>query len=343
MSSESVGTKRRSRPRLRHPAEVPFLIFMVVLNILIIAAILDAAAVLPFLPERLEDTGWATAIRVALIALLLFVPALILVREIQRASTRGTAVQLSQRQFPDLYRTAEDFAHQLGLRRPPEIFLANGNGALNAFAAQATGYDYVVLSNELFVNLHTVTGTGLDSSSATSWATSACTMSRSGTRSRSPTASSSRCSGRRCHGCVNTPATGTAPTCRRSAPRDWSCWPPAATPRPTSTWRSLCGRAASCGGSGSASPNCRGRTRSRFAAWSVCIAWACSMPMPGVPRRDADGRRHPRSASSKPPTPNARGAAGPACRAGSRSWPPPRPASRWPSRSPGRWRQWRPG
>jgi Zn-dependent protease with chaperone function len=161
MSSESVGTKRRSRPRLRHPAEVPFLIFMVVLNILIIAAILDAAAVLPFLPERLEDTGWATAIRVALIALLLFVPALILVREIQRASTRGTAVQLSQRQFPDLYRTAEDFAHQLGLRRPPEIFLANGNGALNAFAAQATGYDYVVLSNELFVNLHNRNRDGL--------------------------------------------------------------------------------------------------------------------------------------------------------------------------------------
>jgi hypothetical protein len=89
MSSASAATKRRSRPRLRHPAEVPLFIFMVVLNILIIAAILDAAAVLPFLPERLQDSGWATAIRAALISLLLFVPGLILVREIQRASTRG--------------------------------------------------------------------------------------------------------------------------------------------------------------------------------------------------------------------------------------------------------------
>jgi Zn-dependent protease with chaperone function len=154
MSSASVGTKRRSRPRLRHPAEVPFFIFMVVLNLLIIAAVLNAARVLPFLPERLEDSGWATAIRAALISLLLFVPALIVVREVQRASTRGTAVQLSQRQFPELYQTAEDFAHRLGLRRRPEIFLANGNGALNAFAAQATGHDYVVLSNELFANLY---------------------------------------------------------------------------------------------------------------------------------------------------------------------------------------------
>jgi Zn-dependent protease with chaperone function len=161
MSSASVGTRRRSRPRLRHPAEVPFFIFMVLLNLLIIAVILNAAAVLPFLPDRLQDTGWATAIRAALIGLLLLVPGLIVVREIQRASTRGTAVQLSQRQYPELYQTAEDFAHQLGLRRRPEIFLANGNGALNAFAAQATGYDYVVLSNELFANLHNRNRDGL--------------------------------------------------------------------------------------------------------------------------------------------------------------------------------------
>src|SRR4029434_11030096 len=54
----------------------------------------------------------------------------------------------------DLYRTAEEFAHQLGLSRRPVIYLGNGNGTLNAFAAQATGYDSVVLSNELFVNLY---------------------------------------------------------------------------------------------------------------------------------------------------------------------------------------------
>lgn len=54
--------------------EVPFFIIMVVLNLVIIAVILNAAAVLPFLPDRLQDTGWATAIRTALIGLLLLVP-----------------------------------------------------------------------------------------------------------------------------------------------------------------------------------------------------------------------------------------------------------------------------
>jgi hypothetical protein len=56
-------------------------------------AVLDV--VLPFLPEPLKQSGWAVAIRSAFIALLLLLPALIVIRETQRAGTRGTAVQLS--------------------------------------------------------------------------------------------------------------------------------------------------------------------------------------------------------------------------------------------------------
>jgi Zn-dependent protease with chaperone function len=143
-----------SSRRLRHPAELPFFIFMVVLNVLIIGLIIQAAVLLPFLPERLQGSGWAVAVRTALIGLLLFIPALIVVRETQRASIRGTAVELSPRQYSGLYETADDFAHRLGLRRRPQIYLANGNGTLNAFAAQAHRHDYVVLANELFVNLY---------------------------------------------------------------------------------------------------------------------------------------------------------------------------------------------
>ncbi len=139
---------------LRHPAEVAFFVVMVALNVVAIAAILLAAVVLPFVPQELRDTGVGTGIRSALIGLLLLVPALIVIRETQRASVRGSAVKLSRSQFPDLYKVADEFAVALGLRRRPEIFLGNGNGSLNAFAAQAMGYDYVVLSNELFANLY---------------------------------------------------------------------------------------------------------------------------------------------------------------------------------------------
>ncbi|GAA4881141.1 M48 family metallopeptidase [Actinomycetospora straminea] len=138
---------------LRHPAEVPFFVVMVALNLAVVVAIVRAAIAVPFLPDSLQDSAAANAVRAALVALLLLVPGLVVVREVQRATVLGTAVRLSERQYPELYATAQEFADALGLRRRPAIYLANGNGALNAFAAQAAGQDYVVLSNELFANL----------------------------------------------------------------------------------------------------------------------------------------------------------------------------------------------
>ncbi len=69
--------------------------------------------------------------------------------EVQRASIRGTAVQLSRTQFPDLYASVDDFAATLGVKPAPAVYLSNGNGTLNAFAAQS-GWtnNYVVLSSD---------------------------------------------------------------------------------------------------------------------------------------------------------------------------------------------------
>jgi Zn-dependent protease with chaperone function len=145
----------------RHPAEVPFLVVMVVLNLAIVLVIVRSALVVPFLPAEMQDSGFANTVRAALIGLLLFVPALIVVREVQRASVLGTAVQLSERQFPALYSTAQEFAEALGLGRRPVVYLANGNGALNAFAAQAAGQDYVVVSSQLFAHLREENRDGL--------------------------------------------------------------------------------------------------------------------------------------------------------------------------------------
>ncbi|MFC5136734.1 M48 family metallopeptidase [Actinomycetospora rhizophila] len=158
MTGQNAAQHRSS---LRHPAEVPFFVVMVVLNVAIVLAVVRAAIVVPFLPESLQTSPGANAIRAALIGLLLFVPALVVVRELQRATTRGTAVQLSERQFPELYRTADELAATLRLSRRPDIFVANGNGELNAFAAQAAGHDYVVLNSELFANLYAHNREGL--------------------------------------------------------------------------------------------------------------------------------------------------------------------------------------
>ena len=138
---------------LRHPAEIPTFILLVVLNFAILAVLIDFLATTALIPPALRGTNWEATICVVAGAIVLVAPAILLVRQVQRASIRGTAVQLSRTQFPDLYASTDDLATTLRVKPTPAGFLSNGNGTLNAFAAQS-GWtsNYVVLSNE-FANL----------------------------------------------------------------------------------------------------------------------------------------------------------------------------------------------
>jgi Zn-dependent protease with chaperone function len=139
---------------LRHPAEIPTFILMVVLNFAILATLIDFLATAALIPPALRGTNWEATWRAVAGAIILVAPAIMIVRQVQRASIRGTAVLLSRTQFPDLYASVDDFAGTLGVKPAPALYLANGNGTLNAFAAQS-GWtsNYVALSNELFANL----------------------------------------------------------------------------------------------------------------------------------------------------------------------------------------------
>src|SRR5215204_6660051 len=92
--------------RLRDPREVPLYVFSALLNLLIVALIVVGALLLGFLNALAGDPlsgPMVEAIRVAFVALLLLVPGLVFYRQLTRAGTRGSAVSLSQRQFPDIY------------------------------------------------------------------------------------------------------------------------------------------------------------------------------------------------------------------------------------------------
>jgi Zn-dependent protease with chaperone function len=144
-------------PRLRDPREVPLYVFGVLINLLIVALIVVGALLLGFLNALAGDplSGPAVeAIRVAFVALLLLVPGLVVYRQLTRAGTRGSAVRLSRRQFPDIHAMKENYARRLDLQRDPEIYLTSGNGTLNAFAASTFGYDFVVIHSELFSNTY---------------------------------------------------------------------------------------------------------------------------------------------------------------------------------------------
>jgi Zn-dependent protease with chaperone function len=146
-----------NRVGLRNPYEIPLYILSVLVNLFIIALILVGTLYLGFLNALAGEPlsgPLVDAIRVAFVALLLLVPALVVYRQLTRAGIRGSAVKLSRRQFPDIYTVQEDFARRLGLKRDPEIYLMSGNGVLNAFAASTFGYDFVVIHSELFSNTY---------------------------------------------------------------------------------------------------------------------------------------------------------------------------------------------
>lgn len=139
---------------LRHPAEIPTFVVMVILNFAILGVLIDFLASAALIPPALRGTNWESTWRAVAAAIILVAPAIMIVRQVQRASIRGTAVQLSRTQFPDLYASMDEFAASLGVKPTPALFLGNGNGALNAFAAQSgLTNNYVALSNELFANL----------------------------------------------------------------------------------------------------------------------------------------------------------------------------------------------
>jgi len=141
-------------PALRTPAEIPLYVISVVLNLLILAALIEAIVLVWTHPRLLANQALTDA-TVALLIILILVPIVYVVyRNLTRASVRGTAVLVSQQQFPEIAALRDKFAQQLHLRRTPEVYVTSGNGQLNAFAASAYQVDFVCLHSELFANLY---------------------------------------------------------------------------------------------------------------------------------------------------------------------------------------------
>ena len=65
------------------------------------------------------------------------------------AQIRGSAVRLGPDQFPDLYGRVEELARRMELRRMPEVYLMQQDGALNAFATRFLRSHMVVLLADL--------------------------------------------------------------------------------------------------------------------------------------------------------------------------------------------------
>lgn len=65
------------------------------------------------------------------------------------AYIKGNGVELSERQFPELYAQFAACCHKLDIRTRPEAYILNGNGGLNAFATRFLNTRYVVLFSDV--------------------------------------------------------------------------------------------------------------------------------------------------------------------------------------------------
>jgi Zn-dependent protease with chaperone function len=145
-------------PALRHPREIPVYVICVVVNLLI-AIILFGGAILELLPTPahvlyIASTPWRLAVGAVLLAAFVLGLVFVIVRQLTRASSRGSSVLATGQQFPEIEAMKHDAAERLGFGKwkEPEIYVTAGNGVLNAFAASAFGHDFVVVHSDLFAN-----------------------------------------------------------------------------------------------------------------------------------------------------------------------------------------------
>ncbi len=65
------------------------------------------------------------------------------------AKIKGNGVEVSPTQFPDLYAQFVTCCQRLNIKKPPQVYVSSGNGALNAFATRFLGKNYVVLLSDV--------------------------------------------------------------------------------------------------------------------------------------------------------------------------------------------------
>lgn len=65
------------------------------------------------------------------------------------AHIKGNGVELSERQFPELFAQFTACCERLNIRNRPEVYILNGNGGLNAFATKFLGTQFVVLNSDV--------------------------------------------------------------------------------------------------------------------------------------------------------------------------------------------------
>ena len=109
------------------------------------AASLTDEEILPLLPaDEQQVLDWVSKLYVPVVVLVpvgLFILFVYLTGRLY-GEQRAGAVRITSEQFPEVYQMWESMALAQGLKKVPELYTINGNGALNAFASCVPGFRY---------------------------------------------------------------------------------------------------------------------------------------------------------------------------------------------------------
>jgi Zn-dependent protease with chaperone function len=127
----SVSTERAALDRLRHPKESAYFSLAVAVSVL----------------------AWLVLIWIVLlIGWLLLIPAAIVLwvsDRLLRAQLLGNSVRIGESQYPEIYAMLAEFSRRLGLEGIPEVFVVNGQGAVNAVAIRLLQRKYILLLSDM--------------------------------------------------------------------------------------------------------------------------------------------------------------------------------------------------
>lgn len=98
------------------------------------------------LEKKLDEAPDSIGMFVTIFGLLIFLP---LAVSYAYAGYRSMSVKITERNFPEIYSIAKEYADRLGMKKVPAVYMVQGNGILNAFSAFIPFRQYIELYADL--------------------------------------------------------------------------------------------------------------------------------------------------------------------------------------------------
>lgn len=129
------------KSQLRHKAEMKMVTLAVLWGIIAIAAAILLAANHEAVPTWLKTLIFVGAISIVLIPIFF---------HYNYWKTIVDAVEVTPKQYPDIYKIFDSSAKNIGLAKTPRLYIVNGNGVMNAYATKCSlSKKYVVIYSDL--------------------------------------------------------------------------------------------------------------------------------------------------------------------------------------------------